>query len=487
MDVDSITIKDLSCSDLSLFSKYNLFSFGDVVQSDVDWEGRGAIGGNATFTDFEIGAGIIPKPDRSTDDTLVIAGNLAWTNGVNNAGNTVMTSVGNYQVTNVSYTNTSLQQPIRKTPLPIDFNAAYHYAKCLSSELSNMGSDGDTLILNCFGDIRLIGNSPTLNIFNIDPNKIARDENIFGGANTNNRLDNINGFTIVAPEDSTTIINISGTSIKFGDYSIFRNTNVPNPFPTPSESVCNIIGEGSAPTSDEKRKILWNFYGENPTIIMSTISLSGSVLAPDGNLKAFGGNIEGNVVVNTFMPFENNTAYHTELHEFPFNGCIPSTDCSSQSQSMSESVSESISHSVSHSISQSVSESISHSVSQSVSESISHSISHSISESISHSITSYPCCSCIKGTVWWDCNCNNIYDCNEEGASHIVVKLYDIKGRCVKETTTNSCGFYCLTHICPGKYTITFYSQNSYYEDCCYSKCVTVFSSDCLLIINVPL
>ena len=483
MDVGSITLKNLSCSDFLPFSKYNLFSFGDVMQSNVDWEGRGAIGGNATFIDFEVGAGIIPKPDRSTDDTLVIAGNLAWTNGVNDAGNTVMTPVGNYQVTNVRYTNTSLQQPVRKTPLPIDFNAAYDYAKCLSSDLSNMSSDGDTLILNCFGDIRLIGNSPTLNIFNIDPSKIASDENIFGGANTNNRLDNINGLTIVVPEDSTTIINISGTSIKFGDYSILRNTNVPNPFPTSSESVCNIIGEGSAPTSEEKRKILWNFYGENPTIIMSTISLSGSILAPDGNLKAFDGNIEGNVIINTFMPFENNTSYHTELHEFPFNGCIPSTDCSSQSQSISQSISESISQSISHS----VSESISHSISQSVSASISHSISQSVSASISHSITSYPCCSCIKGTVWWDCNCNNMYDCNEEGASHIVVKLYDVNGICVRETITNRCGSYCLTHICPGQYTITFYNSNSYYEDCYYSKCVTLFSSDCLLVINVAL
>ena len=120
------------CQGFSLFKEYNLFTIGDVVQSDVDWQGRGAIGGNATLTNFGIGKNILPLPKFGSDATLVVRGNLTWNSGTNFAGNTVMLTKTKYNVTKVSYNNSKLQyQPKRVNILPIDFEAAYEYANCL--------------------------------------------------------------------------------------------------------------------------------------------------------------------------------------------------------------------------------------------------------------------------------------------------------------------------------------------------------------------
>lgn len=249
-------INNNECQGFSPFDEYNLFTIGDVLQSDVDWQGRGAVGGNAILTNFGIGKNISPLPPKGIDSTLIVKGNLTWNGGTNFAGNTVMLPTTQYNVTNVSYDNAySNSQPIRKDTLPIDFDATYKYAQCLSENLSKENSLGDTLILNCSGNIFLIGNSLDINIFKFNANFIADPPNIVGSSG--NSLDSIYSLTILTPEDSTNILNVSGTDIKFGNYSILRNTSVPNILPPADISGCNSLHQGSAPSDTEIGK----YYG----------------------------------------------------------------------------------------------------------------------------------------------------------------------------------------------------------------------------------
>lgn len=47
-----------------LANDYNVFVFGDMTLSNTDAEGRVAVGGNATLSNYGIGAGITALPPR---------------------------------------------------------------------------------------------------------------------------------------------------------------------------------------------------------------------------------------------------------------------------------------------------------------------------------------------------------------------------------------------------------------------------------------
>ena len=489
-----------NCQGIGLANKYNLISFGDVVESSVDIEGRAAIGGNATFSNFGIGAKIEPLPPYGKENILIVGGNLTWNSGTNFSGNTVMTPSGIYNVNNVSYSNADKSiQPIRSNNLPINFKEINQYFTCSSRIWANSPSEGNTLILNCYGHIYLIGDSYKLNVFHIDANKIASNKNIVG--NGSNSLEHINGITIITPEDSTNMINVSGESIKLGNYSINTSTNVPKSFPKACSSGCNSLSQGSEPTANQKKLILWNFYNAT-TIIMSNMSFKGSILAPKATLRTVGGNIEGNVIISSLVP-NKNTWNHTELHDFPFEGCLPPTDCdksssttsssssssssttSSSSSSSSSSTTSSSSSSSSSSSTTSSSSSSSSSSSTTSSSSSSSSSSSTTSSSSSSSSSSTTTCSSsssssstttcssssssttttaqssyISGSITINCNkvcecCCNTYGENQSniGLQGIVVELYNCNdNQLVATLMTDENGEYLFTNVVSGYY-----------------------------------
>lgn len=49
-----------------LANDYNVFVFGDMTLSNTDAEGRVAVGGNATLSNYGIGAGITALPPPPT-------------------------------------------------------------------------------------------------------------------------------------------------------------------------------------------------------------------------------------------------------------------------------------------------------------------------------------------------------------------------------------------------------------------------------------
>jgi choice-of-anchor A domain-containing protein len=318
------------CASLPLANIYNLLVLTNVEQRNNDIEGRAAIGGNAVFSSFGIGSSLCdppnsPCPIYGTDPTLVVGGNLTWQNGANFSGNTIMTPSGSYNVTGVSYNNANAAiQPIRTANLPVGFSLLFDYFRCASLQWIDFTSlPNTTTIINCFGNVFFIGLNEDINIFNIDVANVAPPDNVVGGGN--NTFDTISSITIIAPNNSTILVNVNGEIVNFGNYSISRSTMVPDMLPSPSTSTCNQLGQGEVPTDSQKRLILWNFYNAT-TIVTSNISFQGTVFAPLATIYTLGGNIEGNVIAYAYLPFVNNTN-HTEIHNYLFNGCLPVVNC----------------------------------------------------------------------------------------------------------------------------------------------------------------
>ena len=93
-------------------------------RSNTDAEGRVAVGGNATLSNYGVGAGITPLPPANTDPSFVVDGDINVTGGSNACGNTVINPGSN--VINYTMGNPNGQFIVGT---PIDFMAAVQYLK----------------------------------------------------------------------------------------------------------------------------------------------------------------------------------------------------------------------------------------------------------------------------------------------------------------------------------------------------------------------
>lgn len=247
-----------------LANDYNVFVFGNLSLSNTDAEGRVAVGGNAILSNFGVGAGITPLPLTNTDPSFVVDGDINVTAGSNASGNTVINP--NSNVINYTMGNPNGQFVMGT---PIDFMAAEQYLKCASAFWSTLMPNGTGQVI--YGQLNLTGTDESLNIFSLDSG------NLFG---TGLSLAQLNGINIIAPLDSTILINVDGTIIQYGSYQIFRN--------------------GTAATREHARRILWNF----PQALSwsnSTTAIYGSVLAPFAAANTTFSQINGNIIL-TVIP-----------------------------------------------------------------------------------------------------------------------------------------------------------------------------------------
>ena len=258
---------------------FNVYTLNDHKQSNVDSEGRVAVGGNATYSNYGIGSHLttsLTRPD------LIVGGQMNITGGTNAHGNSVISDLNN--VVNYTMTNNNgvLPQPIQNSP--IDFVTQNEYLKCASTNWALLTSNGTAQVL--FGGLTLVGLDPTLNIFSLNGNNIE-------GSGLS--LSMLNKIDIVAPIGSTILINISGTNLGFGNYGIFRN--------------------GITATGYDGQYILWNLY-ECLTLNASSTSVKGSLLAPLATYDSGFTNIEGTIMVN-------NLYGNIEAHDYLFKGTLP--------------------------------------------------------------------------------------------------------------------------------------------------------------------
>lgn len=258
---------------------FNVYTLNDHKQSNVDSEGRVAVAGDATYSNYGIGSHLTASLTRAD---LIVGGQMNIIGGTNAHGNSVISDLNN--VVNYTMTNNNgvLPQPIQDSP--IDFVAQNEYLKCASTNWALLTQNGTVQVL--FGGLTLTGLNPTLNIFNLNGNNIE-------GSGLS--LSMLNKIDIVAPIGSTILINISGTNLGFGNYGIFRN--------------------GITATGYDGQYILWNLY-ECLTLNAGSTSVKGSLLAPLATYDSGFTNIEGTIMVN-------NLYGNIEAHNYLFKGTLP--------------------------------------------------------------------------------------------------------------------------------------------------------------------
>ncbi len=168
-----------------------------------------AAGGDAALSNYGIGAGISPLPPAGTDPSFVVGGTLNVSNGSNASGNTVISPDSTVIQYTMGNPNGSL---IIDTP--IAFAEAELYLKCASQFWRSLEPNGTGEVL--FGQLNLTGTDNVLNIFRFDSTDIY---------DTGLSLNQLNGINIIAPTDSTILINVDGEDVQYGSYQIFRNGN----------------------------------------------------------------------------------------------------------------------------------------------------------------------------------------------------------------------------------------------------------------------
>lgn len=256
---------------LSLADPYNVFIFGDMTESNVDSEGRVAVGGNANLTHFGIGSGFRNRPQEA-GTALVVGGNLTYNGGEVHYGSVLYAG---------SLTG-SVNTPNGKTSQGrlIDFVGARNTLLTASQYWAGLPATGQTI--DYYGGVRLIGTDSQLNVFNLSGSLLSRAW----------------GLTIDVPAGSTVLVNIDGDANRFANLGI---------------SFSDLNGDGKGVT--DKQKVLYNFY-EATSLTISGISVQGSLLAPNAAVDFGNGNIEGNLIAQSLKG-------SGEAHQYLFNGNLP--------------------------------------------------------------------------------------------------------------------------------------------------------------------
>jgi len=283
---------------------FNLFVLNNVNEQGSDTEGRVAVGGNAVFKPYTVGA----KVSNSTTN-LVVGGNLdqqygSFTGSAFVGGNATLDGVGvNGNITangKVKYTNGTLngniaagstvttasagvsgtiKQNQAQVASPVDFSAETLRLSGLSTLYSTYGASslpagfsfGGTGTVAANGSMTLTSNASGVVVFNISGSDLA----------------SINNLVINLTGGGEALINVSGTSEYWtGGMSVNGSTN------------------GSVGSN-----VLFNFY-QAKNITFGNISVLGSILAPlatyndatyDSQIgHSAGGVINGQVVMNNW-------------------------------------------------------------------------------------------------------------------------------------------------------------------------------------------
>ncbi|MDY7233060.1 choice-of-anchor A family protein [Hyalangium rubrum] len=258
--VRSLTVGSCAtCINVNL-SDYNLFLLGDY-NGGHDVEGKVAVGGNLTMTDFSMAHSV---PDGSTARSVVAGGNLtlsrggvwgeAWYGGSFSADTTVVYPRGR-----------SVSQGT-----PIDFAARFAELRGLSTKLAGLTVNGTTR-RETWGGVMLRGTNAQVNVFKVNASA-------FTGAKL---------LSIEAPAGSLVVVNIYGASATFTGFG---------------HSFSGGINQNG---------ILYNFV-DTTSITAQGYGFWGTVLAPyahvnfsdgsfDGGLYALSltGNAEGHINVLT--------------------------------------------------------------------------------------------------------------------------------------------------------------------------------------------
>jgi choice-of-anchor A domain-containing protein len=260
---------------------YNLFVFDDYTASGTDTEGRVAVGGNATISNYAVGAQL----DNGFNgmQNLVVGGDLSYNSGQVFHGSVVASSISLFA--NVGVPNGSVATGAG----PVDFAAEEKRLVALSASLGSETATGTTT--NYFGGLYFTGSNPGLNIFNISGAEL--------GAAT--------GFNIAIPTGAFALFNISGYG-SGNSYNQMQNFGFGTQAdPTQSPPAFTIGGLDAT-------HYLYNFK-DATNLTMGGIGVIGSILAPDAATLTGSMQINGTLIVKALSGM-------AQINYHPYGGTL---------------------------------------------------------------------------------------------------------------------------------------------------------------------
>ena len=233
--------------DLGTAGAYSAFILYDMnVRSNQSY-GSYAVGGDAKMQSYTVGYGA-----GSSDTTLVVGGNLK--------SNIDPVATGNVEVGGKAKLPGWVDRSHIKegvTDLPVNFSAEQKYLQDLSQTLALMEATGSSEYK--WGGIYLSGDGTSeVQVFNISGDELS-------SATWWATLSSI-------PDDSWIILNISGSDVS--------------------------MSGGQQALYDWSDKILFNFY-EAEQLALSSITVSGSILAPYADVLTSGVTVDGNLIAKS--------------------------------------------------------------------------------------------------------------------------------------------------------------------------------------------
>lgn len=246
------------------------FVFGNSTRTNSDSEGRMAVGGNATLTNFSV-ASEIAGNDPNRDD-LIVGGNLVQTNGkvsydTRVRGSATLTNVDKstsvYHVDGAKVSNNGAVFPPGGSGVPPSFfSDAESSLKAESIFLGGLAQTADASKLVQYGQLFLTGSATVkFTVFRVKASEL-RD------------LSTIHVVTSVA--DATVVINVDDDGSGFGI------------------TTAGVSFEGAQKIGISR--LLYNFYSATNLTISS---VTGSVLAPFASVTLNSGGFDGQLVAGS--------------------------------------------------------------------------------------------------------------------------------------------------------------------------------------------
>lgn len=225
---------------------FSLYIQKDITAAATDFQGRVAAGGDVNFNFVAVGSHL-PSND---DDNLIVKGDLFYHDGQVYQGNGVVQ--GSINVERVSFPNGQLLNERVNIPFYLEFVTLH-----ITSELISWWPCTGEAILN-YSTLDLYGSDWFLNVFTIDYTTLEAARTI----------------VLSVPYHSHVIINVDGSNVNFANAGIVLN--------------------GFNPA-----RILWNFFNTE-SLVMNSIQIEGSVLAPLANVSFNNGNLVGAIFARSY-------------------------------------------------------------------------------------------------------------------------------------------------------------------------------------------
>lgn len=258
---------------LGVAGNYNEFIFNDSFRTNTSTQGQVAVGGDAKFNNFTIGAAVTKSNIYGTDSLIVggkLSGSQAVVSGYGDA------EYGLSSIKHLYFKGGGTGSVGQDSDL---FTSAEAYLKQESTFLAGLVANGTTTV--AYGGITLSGKDSELDVFNLSGDVLSK----------------ANSLTINAPSAATVLVNIDGDATSMKNFGFHL--------------------EGGIDASN----ILYNFSNAS-SLALSGVGVEGSVLAPFAKVSFHNGKLNGNLIAYS-LTGSGTTLNHRFAGNLPTSGSIP--------------------------------------------------------------------------------------------------------------------------------------------------------------------